>query len=108
MLRDAMSWLDRINEDVMPARLDLFLAQFGDAEAQLTALSMTKSLDGTADKAKTKAFGEELAFVFDLNHCPPHQFLLDDSRQIELNLEGAALERHSILALCEHGLVCPR
>jgi len=32
-LRDTMRWLDRINTDTKPARLDQFLGQYGDSEA---------------------------------------------------------------------------
>lgn len=34
VLRDTMRWLDRINDDSQPARLDLFLQKYGDSGAQ--------------------------------------------------------------------------
>ena len=43
VLRDTMRWLDRINDDSRPARLDQFLQQYGDARVREAALERNKS-----------------------------------------------------------------
>jgi hypothetical protein len=43
VLRDTMRWLDRINESSLPARLDLFLRQYGDPGASETFIGESES-----------------------------------------------------------------
>lgn len=47
-----MGWLDRIDTGVKPARLDLFLDEYGDDAARQAAAALTRSL------AANRAFGE--------------------------------------------------
>ena len=51
VLRDTMRWLDRINDDSRPARLDQFMQQYGDAEVPEAAFDLTHSL--APDRAKS-------------------------------------------------------
>lgn len=43
-IRDTMCWLDRINDNNRPARLDLFLRQYGDAPVQVAADQLVRSV----------------------------------------------------------------
>ena len=61
VLRDTMRWLDRINSDSTPARLDQFLQQYGDAQVQLAASELMSTLSRQADKSKLTAFAHGLA-----------------------------------------------
>ena len=45
-----MRWLDRINDDTQPARLDQFLEQYCDTRAQAAAIDVEKT--GAAELAK--------------------------------------------------------
>jgi hypothetical protein len=49
-LRDTMRWLDRINTNSRPARLDQFLRQYGDARVQEAAFDLVNTL--TPDRHK--------------------------------------------------------
>ena len=42
LLRDTMRWLDRINKNPRPARLDQFLMQYGDSQPQVTTLDLDR------------------------------------------------------------------
>jgi hypothetical protein len=42
LLRDTMRWLDRINKDSRPARLDRFLMQYGSSQPRLSALDLDR------------------------------------------------------------------
>lgn len=53
VLRNTMRWLDRINSDSNPARLDQFLQQYGDPETQLVAQEL---LDSTGERADQTNF----------------------------------------------------
>jgi hypothetical protein len=53
LLRYTMRWLDRINEDSRPARLDQFLMQYGGSQSQASTLDL--------DRSGIAAFLEELA-----------------------------------------------
>lgn len=61
VLRDTMRWLDRINSDSTPARLDQFLQQYGDAQVRLAASELMSTLSRQADKSKLTAFAHGLA-----------------------------------------------
>jgi hypothetical protein len=43
VLRETMRWLDRINDKSKPARLDLFLQKYGDAQSQEDILDQSKA-----------------------------------------------------------------
>ncbi len=43
VLRDTMRWLDRIDDQSMPARLDLFLCRYGDAAARAPITDASKT-----------------------------------------------------------------
>ncbi len=51
VLRDTMRWLDRINDDSRPARLDQFVQQYGDARVDEAASDLTHRLAPKRDKA---------------------------------------------------------
>ncbi len=54
-LRDTMRWLDRINDDSRPARLDQFMQQYSYAKAQEAALLLTHGLASDRDKSDIAA-----------------------------------------------------
>ena len=54
VLRETMRWLDRINRDSSPARLDQFLERYGDARAQTVAATLVSR--EPADRSNFKAF----------------------------------------------------
>lgn len=55
VLRDTMCWLDRINESTKPARLDLFLRQYGDPGVAEAIIDARKSGIGTFLRRLTMA-----------------------------------------------------
>jgi len=59
-LRDTMRWLDRINDDVLPARLDEFLAKYGDAEIQDGATKLMSSGKSPQDKSAIRTLASGL------------------------------------------------
>jgi len=61
VLRDTMRWLDRINSESTPARLDQFLQQHGDSQIQLMASNLMSALGRQADSSELTAFARGLA-----------------------------------------------
>lgn len=61
VLRQTMRWLDRINCDSSPARLDRFLQQYGDTRTQTVAATLVSKSGEQADKSNLKAFAGGLA-----------------------------------------------
>ena len=59
-LRDTMRWLDLINNDSRPARLDQFLRQFGDARAQEAAVKLMNTLTFERDESDVAALASGL------------------------------------------------
>jgi len=51
VLRETMRWLDRINDDSGPARLDQFLQRYGDPKVQEAAAELTHGLALDRDKS---------------------------------------------------------
>lgn len=60
-LRETMRWLDRINDDHRPARLDLFLRLYGDTQAREAATRVTRSLLSGGALSSVSALGRGLA-----------------------------------------------
>ncbi len=60
-LRETIRWLDRINEHDRPARLDLFLRQYGDLRAREAASRVTRGLATDREISIVSAFGNGLA-----------------------------------------------
>lgn len=60
VLRETMRWLDRINSDVQPARLDKFLREYGDSETQIAAAELMKTLGGQAGQSSPTVFARGL------------------------------------------------
>ncbi len=61
VLRHTMRWLDRINNDSRPARLDQFLRQFGDTRTQADALELMETLSPDRAKSDITALASGLA-----------------------------------------------
>ncbi len=55
VLRDTMRWLDRINDDSRPARLDQFMQQYGDTSVQEAIFDLTHSLASNRDRSDIAA-----------------------------------------------------
>ena len=60
-LHETLRWLDRINDDRQPARLDLFLSRYGDAQTQEAAIRLTEYLESNSEKLDISAFLSGLA-----------------------------------------------
>lgn len=60
-LRDTMQWLDRINHQHSPARLDLFLARFGNLQVQEEAARLTQSCASGRKEWEPAAFSRGLS-----------------------------------------------
>lgn len=56
VFRHTMQWLDRINHESKPARLDEFLARFGDEDTQVASLAIADMLDSACDNETTARF----------------------------------------------------
>lgn len=61
VLRDTMRWLDRASNDSSPARLDEFLQQYGDAQTQVAAAELVKTLGEQSAESRLTAFARGLA-----------------------------------------------
>lgn len=61
VLRDTMRWLDRINGDSIPARLDQFLLQYGDSQTQVAAANLVKALNKQTDQSNLTVFARGFA-----------------------------------------------
>jgi hypothetical protein len=61
VLRDTMRWLDRINSESTPARLDQFLQQYGDTQVQVVASQLMSALSRQADSSELTVFARGLA-----------------------------------------------
>ena len=61
VLRETMRWLDRINSDYQPARLDKFLQQYGDSQTQVAAAELVKTLSDQTGQSNLAAFARGLA-----------------------------------------------
>ena len=61
VLRATMQWLDRINVDPQPARLDQFLRQYGDVRVQEAANRLLGNLDPGREKEDISILGSGLA-----------------------------------------------
>ena len=61
LLRETMRWLDRINSNSQPARLDRFLEQYGDTDTQLATADLMTTLTVDQDKSTVSRFVHGLA-----------------------------------------------
>lgn len=60
VMRDTMRWLDRINVDPRPARLDQFLEQYGDSDVQQAAVDLMNTLPADQDPSTISVFARGL------------------------------------------------